>query len=107
MKLQTHFELAFVSTIIEKAVNKQIDQHYDENNLHQPMQSAYMIHFSESALIRVLNAILMAMNNRTIVLVTLLYLSAAFDNVTHNILLERLHTRFGQTGVVQDWFHIA
>ena len=47
----------------------------------------------ESALITVSNDILMAIDNRKILLLTLLDLFATFDAVTHNILLERSRSK--------------
>ena len=68
-------------------------------------QSAYkQYHSAETALIRVHNDILTAIDNRRTVILLLLDLSAAFDTVYHNILLSRLHERFGVTGRPFLWF---
>ena len=45
------------------------------------------------------------MNHSKISLVVLLDMSAAFDTVDHNLLLDRLKTYFGITGSALDWFH--
>ena len=50
------------------------------------------------------NDILTAIDNRRTVILLLLDLSAAFDTVYHNILLSRLHERFGVTGKPFLWF---
>ena len=68
-------------------------------------QSAYRAnHSSETALLKVQNDILCAMDRKQIVILTLLDMSAAFDLVDHEILLQRRHTRLGVTGTALDWF---
>ena len=63
------------------------------------LQTAYkQYHSTETALIRVHNDILTALDNRRTVILLLLDLSAAFGTVDHDILLSRLHERFGVTG---------
>ena len=59
---------------------------------------------TESALVKVHDDILMALDNQNSVIILLLDLSAAFDTVDHNILLSRLKSRFGINGIVLDWF---
>ena len=68
------------------------------------MQSAYRVgHSTETALIKVKAYILNAINNKEVVCLVLLDLSAAFDTVDHQILLERLKNMFGLTGTVINW----
>ncbi len=50
------------------------------------------------------NDLLRAMDNDEVVLLLLLDLSAAFDTVSHDILLHRLKNRFGVTGTALMWF---
>ncbi len=47
-------------------------------------------HSTETALVRVQNDILLAMDQRKVVMLLLLDLSAAFDTGSHDILLHRL-----------------
>ena len=68
-------------------------------------QSAYRAnHSTETALLKVQNDILCTMDRKEIVILTLLDMSAAFDLVDHEILLQRMHTRIGVTGTALDWF---
>ena len=97
--------LAFISKAIEKSVANQLITYINKNNLNATFQSAYkQYHSAETALIRVNNDILTAIDNRRTVIILLLDLSAAFDTVYHNILLSRLHDRFGNTGKPFLWF---
>ena len=70
----------------------------------EPMQSAYRAgHSTETALIKVKPDVLNAIDNKEVVCLVLLDLSAAFDTVDHQILLERLKNMFGLTGTVINW----
>ena len=85
--------LAFLSKLTEKAVFHQIHEHMVNTNLYPNAQSAYRVHHStETALLKVKNDILLNMNKQHVTLLVLLDLSAAFDTVEHNILLEALNT---------------
>ena len=55
------------------------------------------------ALLKVKADILQAMDNQRVVCLILLDLSAAFDMVNHQLLLNRLKYRFGFGGVILDW----
>ena len=96
--------LKFVSKSIEKAVAVQLTDYLTENHLHEKFQSAYKpCHSTETALLRVQNDILQALDNGDSVILVLLDLSAAFDTVDHLMLLTRLSKRFGIRGRVLDW----
>ena len=97
--------LKSVSKLIGKVVANELCDYLSSNNLHEPLQSAYkQLHSCESALIRVQNDILCAIDNRSCVALILLDLSAAFDTVDHTILLHRLYSRFGICGRALQWF---
>ena len=86
-------------------VATQLDQHITSNNLDEPMQSAFKKHHStETALIKVQNDILQAIDNQNSVILLLLDISAAFDTIDHEILLSRLSSRYGITGKAHKWF---
>ena len=79
--------LAFMSKIIEKLIASRLVKHMNENQLLGPMQSAYRErHSTETALIRVHNDIMLAIDRGCGVFLLLLDLSAAFDTVDHTIL---------------------
>lgn len=97
--------LTFVSKLIEKAVSIQFVNHLKENNLLEKFQSAYKpFHSTESALLRVSNDILRAIDNRLCVSLTLLDLSAAFDTIDHTILFNILQNDLGVHDIALDWF---
>ena len=60
-------------------------------------------HSTETALTRIHNDILLAIDYNSCVILVLLDLSAAFDTVDYDILLGRLEHRFGITGKALSW----
>jgi hypothetical protein len=97
--------LQFVSKSIERVAARQLIDYLDTNQLHEPFQSAYKRHHSsETALIRVHNDIMMAIDNNQSVILLLLDISAAFDTIDHALLLSRLKDRFGICGNALAWF---
>ena len=58
----------FVSKVIERVVDNQLRSHMSENDLFECMQSAYRAnHSTETALVRVLNDILLAVDKKQMV----------------------------------------
>ncbi|XP_068675499.1 uncharacterized protein [Montipora foliosa] len=97
--------LKVVSKLVEKAVAIQLTDHVMSHHLDETFQSAYKnFHSTETALVRVQNDILCAIDNNESVILLLLDLSAAFDTVDHSIMLSRLRDRFGVNGTVLAWF---
>ena len=97
--------LSFLSKVIEKIVAAQLLKHLEKNNLLDKMQSAYKSgHSTETALLRVHNDIMMAVDKKKHVSLVLLDLSAAFDTVDHEILLHFLKEHVGLSGSVFRMF---
>ena len=92
-------KLPYVSKLSEKAAANQLIDHMTTDDLHMPFQSAYkQNHSTESALLKVKNDILLNIEAQKITLLVLLDLSAAFDTVQHDTLLNCLKSRFGVDG---------
>ncbi|CAB3987345.1 Hypothetical predicted protein, partial [Paramuricea clavata] len=97
--------LAYISKLIERAVYNQTHDHILRCGFYPVLQSAYRrYHSTETALLKVLNDILLSMNSQRVTLLVLLDLSSAFDTIDHGILLERLRSKFGIRGKVLSWF---
>ncbi|KXJ15782.1 RNA-directed DNA polymerase from mobile element jockey [Exaiptasia diaphana] len=97
--------LPYLSKCLERVVSCQLQQYLYANDLFSSMQSAYRQNFStETALLRVQNDILMALDRGDEVLLILLDYSSAFDTIDHSTLLWRLENRFGVKGVALSWF---
>ena len=91
--------LAFISKLVETVVAKQLQHYLNCNNLFPVFQSAYrQNHSIETALLKVMNDILLNMNNQCVTLLILPDLSAAFDTVNHDTMLRRLEYSFGIQG---------
>ena len=89
---------------IERVVSSRISDHVRANNLSDTFQSAYKpFHGTETALLRINNDILSAMDDDKITALVLLYLSAAFDTVDHKILLSSLQYHLGIHDIALDW----
>ena len=97
--------LAFTSKLAETVVAKQLQHYLNCNNLFPVFQSAYQQnHNTETALLKVMNNILLNTNNQCATLLILLYLSAAFDTVDHDTMVHRLECSFGIQGKALSWF---
>ena len=97
--------LSFLSKLIEAAVIKQYTAHLFRNGINDVHQSAYKkYHSTETLLTKVKNDILTKMDNGQVVMLVLLDLSAAFDTIDHNILLNRLEKYYGIKGNALKWF---
>ena len=83
--------ITFIGKLFEKIACARLTEHMAKLNFADMNQSAYRAcHSAESALIKVKNDLMMSINNRQVVLLVLLDLSAAFDTIDHEILLSRL-----------------
>ena len=97
--------LSFLSKIVEKVVAARLIHHMSVNGLHDKMQSAYkQFHSTETALLKVKDDILKAMDNTSGIYLALIDLSAAFDTVDHDILLNFLQEHIGICGTAWNWF---
>ena len=84
--------------------------HLSSNNLFVPVQSAYRAnHSTETALLRVYNDLLLAVDSGDAAVLVLLDFSAAFDIIDHSILLRRLESTFGIRGLALElmWSYIT
>ena len=89
---------------MEKIVAKQLIACLASNNLMPTLQSGFRSgHSTETAILRVLSDIFSSIDQGQVALLALLDVSAAFDTVDHDILLERLSKSFGITGSAHHW----
>ena len=96
--------LSFISKVLERAVADQLMAHLDHNALHEVFQSAYRPrHSTETALLRVHDDLICAINHHEVVILVLIDLSAAFDTVNH-VLLHEILRAAGVTGTALQWF---
>ncbi len=97
--------LPFIGKIIEKVVFNQLNNFLNSNGFLDNFQSGFRVHHStETALIKIINDIRFNSDSGKISVLVLLDLSAAFDTVDHNILLERLENWVGLSGMALKWF---
>ena len=83
--------LGFIFKIVEKVTLEQLTKHCNRNSLLPEYQSAYRKnHSCENSLIKLVNDILWGIEKQVVMAVVILDLSAAFDIVDHDLLLEVL-----------------
>ena len=97
--------LCFISKVVEKVMLDQFNSHCQEYNLVPEYQSAYRKrHSCETSLVKLVNDILWNMENQLVTAIVILDLSAAFNTVDHDILLEVLGKHFGIAGTARTWY---
>jgi hypothetical protein len=97
--------IPFLSKLLEKHVFNCINEHMEKYHLGEDLQSAYRsAHSTETALLHVKNYIMNCVHNQQGVFLVLLDLSAAFDTVEHNILVNRMANEIGLTGTALNWY---
>ena len=90
---------------MERQVLSQVSSYLNSHNLYNTCQSAYRPgHSTETALLKVVNDLFLSLNKGNISVLALLDFSSAFDTIDHTILVHRLHTDFGFTDAVLQWF---
>ena len=76
----------------------------EKNGLLPKMRSAYRrYHSTEMAVLKIVSKILCAADRGDATFLCLLDMSAAFDTVDHDILVERIEKAFGLRGQVLEW----
>jgi len=97
--------LSVLSQLLERLVAQQLTEYLTENGLLPEIQSVYRAHHStETAMLKVMDDILLALDSANLAMSSLLDLSAAFNTVDHDTLLWRLQTSYGFDGIVTKWF---
>ena len=98
--------LPYVSKLSERTVAVQLIDHMTINTINDlEQQSAHKKnHCTESALLKVRNDNLLNMDGQRVTLLVLLDLSAAFEPVRHDILVDRLRSILGVTDQALNWF---
>jgi len=83
---------SFVSKLAKiRVVTRQLMDNLTAYHLVPNLQSAYRRHHSsETAMLQVLSDVLLAADSQKVTLLPLLYFSAAFDCIDHDILLHTL-----------------
>ena len=98
--------LSVLSKLLERLVVSQLLEYLTVAELLPPFQSGFRPgHSTETAVLHVLSDLLSAADRGDFAALTLLDLSAAFDTVDHEILLQRLQSSFGINEVALKWFN--
>jgi len=93
-----------ISKIIERLCLVRLTPHVAATGQFNPLQSAYRKHHStETALLKILDDLYRIIDDRRSAVLVGLDLSAAFDTIEHDILIERLRSVFGITGSALRW----
>lgn len=97
--------LVIVSKLVERVVQQRLEEHMVKNDLLTAKNYAYRKeHSTELLLLKVVNDLYQSFDQNMPSVVVLLDLSAAFDTVDHNKLLEILEKEIGVTGTALRWF---
>ncbi len=94
-----------MSKILEKVVSAQLCSFLLKNYIYEEFPSGFRpCHSTETALVKITNDLLLASDKGGISLLVLLDLSAAFDSIDHDIVIDRLQNYTGIQGQALRWF---
>ena len=94
-----------MSKIIDKCMLHQLNIQCETYNFLPNYQSAYHENYScETCLLRLIIDILWACECQSVMSLTVLNLSAAFDTVDHSILTSTVNNKFGIDDMALKWF---
>ena len=97
--------LLFLEKLIERVVAVRLNNQMMRNQLHCDRQYGYKVdHSTEYLMMKVVNDLLTACDEKKPTIVLLLDLSAAFDTVDQEKLLEILRVEIGIEGTALKWF---
>ena len=97
--------LSFLCHVVECAIFQQFNKHCKPQDLILDYQSAYCANYScETALVKIINDILWAIESQRVTALMAIDLSAFFDTVNHSILISVLRESFGITDIALSWF---
>ena len=96
--------LPYLAKLLKKSALEHLNGYFKADNLHEPFQSAYKsLNSTETAIIRIMHDVVIDMDGRKVIFIALLDLSAAFDTVDHDILLNCLHRSNNVDGKTLEW----
>ena len=95
----------YISKLTEKVIAKRLFQHMSHNNLHSKYQHGYKaFHGTETLLLKLVDDVLIGFDSNHATILLLIDLSAAFDTVDINLLLDILENDIGIKGTALQWF---
>ena len=97
--------LLFLSKLVERCVDQQLDGHMTENCLHEGSQFAYKEHYNtETMMLGITDEVLRGFDENQATVIIFIDLSAAFDTIDVDKLLEIMYEEIGVGGTVLKWF---
>ena len=98
------FNLSTISKVLERLALAQLRPTRYSQTVFCPLQSGFRTsHSTETAVLELLNDVYAAGDSKRFTVVIGLDISAAFDTICHDILLDRLHSEFGISGSALHW----
>jgi Reverse transcriptase (RNA-dependent DNA polymerase) len=93
-----------IGKLLERLALARLRPHITTSSNYSSWQSGYRAgHSTETAMLNITDALFTSIGQRQTSLLCTIDLSAAFDTVTHSILLDRLKSDFGLDGTVGSW----
>ena len=100
--------MSTVSKMVERLVLVRLKQHLLASVNFNPQQSAYRTgHSTEMAIIKMLDDFYAGINNKQLIILVSLDISAAFDTICHSMVLQRICDDFGVHGAAFKWIDLS